>query len=332
MQVFEVHGRTMREALEKAREDLGERAVVISHKDVRGGVALAVSQEAPRNALDLERLRDQAGKVFAAPQRPHIERPGTADVQRAMAASGASQNLIERVCEAVAGREDEALHPLDIAAEEIGLMLRVANAKPTPNKIPIFAFLGHSGTGKTTSLAKFAARLVRGRRRVGLATLDVTRVGAVEQIQAHGALLGVDVAVLREDSDWLQELHKLGRCDAILLDTSGNMARDARTLAAMRQAIEQRGLPYTLDSYLIFSAISSQEALAQVSDQCASLDPAGCVITKLDETQGPGPVLEHSLARSTPIAFLCNGPELAPHFQRATVDHFADLLLRGKIA
>jgi flagellar biosynthesis protein FlhF len=335
MQVVEIQGRNMREALENARSNLGDQALVVSQRELDGGgVALAVSTNVPHNSSDLTLLRDQAERVLdeGSRQAPSPAPELTRDVQRALAAAGASQNLIDRICEAVAGRAAEGLHPLDLAAEEIGAVFPIAQAKVSRDKTTVFTFLGHAGVGKTTTIAKLAARLVRAGRRVALATLDTKRVGGREQLQAFGELLGVPAVAFDDVKLGLKGLAQMGRFDVILLDTSGTLERDVAAISELVELIERYKLPMTLDAYLVLSAISSEDAMNQVIERCAGLEPAGCVLTKLDETSAPGPVLEHTLQAKLAVAFLNNGPELAPHFHRPAPALFADLLLRGKIS
>jgi len=335
MQVIEIQGRTMREALERARVDLGEQAVVVSQRELSGGgIALAVSPDVPKSSGDLTRLRDQAARVLNQAKRQTTKPAAspTQDVQRALGRCGASQNMTDRICEAVAGRSSEGTHPLDLAAEEVGSVFPIAKAKVARDKTAIFAFLGHSGVGKTTTIAKLAARLVRAGRRVALATIDTQRVGGREQLQAFGELLDVPTVAFEDVRQGLQGLVKMGRFDVILLDTSGKLERDEAAVAEIRALIERYNLPMAVETYVVLSAISSGDAMDQVIQRCASLEPAGCVLTKLDETSAPAPVLEHTLNAKLPIAFLNDGPELAPHFHRPSPELFADLMLRGRIA
>ena len=246
-----------------------------------------------------------------------------------MRATGSSEALIERVCQAVGERLESGSHPLDLAADVIADTFPVAKAARASGTTTVIAFLGQSGVGKTTTIAKLAARMVRAGRRIALATVDAYRVGAVEQLRAYATLFQVPTYTLRQASQLTDELADAPLYDVVLLDTSGALERDCGQLTALAGSL---GAAQRMQPYIVTSAVSSRAAMAEVTRVCRPLDPAGCVITKLDETTTPAPVLEHALAECLPIAFLCDGPDLAQHFHRPDGEHFADLLLRGRLA
>ncbi|TDJ68185.1 MAG: hypothetical protein E2O39_13595 [Planctomycetota bacterium] len=336
MQIHEVEGNNMRDALERARSVHGDGAIVLTHRSARdGGVTLAVADGTPGGARELEHLRSEARGLLGkrrAPSRRRPRAPGTEDVERVMRATGASQVLIDRVAEAVAGRLPEGTHPLDLAAEEIGLVFPVAKARRTPGTTSVFAFVGHTGVGKTTSIAKLGARFVRAGKRVALATIDAGSVGAVERLRAYGEILRAPVFALRDAAQLALELDFLAGIDVVLLDTTGDLARDTREIGELREVLSRTQANVTVETYLVLSAVGSLAALDGVTSATRDLQPAGCVITKLDETPVPTPALEHAMHVRLPIAFLSDGPDIARNFHRATADTFADLILRGKIS
>lgn len=334
MRVYEFRGRDLNSALLRAHSELGEKAIVISRKNFQGGVALAVAQDVPRNAQVMTRLRTEAADLLKRATRNKTRKtlaPSTVDVERSLRTSGCSEQLIATLISKVNLQLETGEHPLDIAAREIATTFPAARAKRIPGKVQVMAFIGHTGVGKTTSIAKLGARLVRAGRRVALATLDSHRVGAVEQLRAFGGILGAPVTVVR-DMNWLTEAAATAsEVDVILLDTSGNIGQDTQALASLRSRMEEQSLPLQMNGYLVLSAANSVEALRLASQASLTLGPVGSVITKLDETKTPGSVLEHTLDEGLPIAFMSDGVEIASHFHRPTGDILADLLLRGRI-
>ncbi|MCP3914784.1 MAG: AAA family ATPase [bacterium] len=333
MQIHQVRGRNLREALERARSQIGDKAVVISHSSqVGGAVTLVVSDEVPRSAGALEALRSQARRVLAAPQRAGAGAPllaDTRDVERCMHRTGCSDRLVDRIAEAVAGRLAEDKHPLDLAAEELSDVFPVAHLEHKRGQTTVLAFVGPAGVGKTTTLAKLALRLRRAGRRVSLATLDATRIGAIEELRGYGTLLGcpalaLDAAarVLNPDQVWGAEV--------VLLDTSGTDARDMESIQDLATHAARANV--RVDVYRVVSATSSISALEAAAEACSGLKLSGCIITKLDETHQPVTALEHAVHEKLPIAFLSDGPDLERHLHRGTGEAFADLVLRGRVA
>lgn len=342
--VVSVIGRTMREALLRARRTLGAKAVVVDHREQSGGFVLAVSPEVPRSPNELQELRREARTLLearrkrpaadapSAPPSPVPGRSPLASVERSLRTTGVSRKLRERVLEAVAGRMAEGLHPLDLAAAEIGEVFGTASLPRDKSQTLIVALLGQTGVGKTTSLAKLAARLMRSGRRVALATMDAWRVGAVEQLRAYGALLGAPAIPLRDAALLAREMAQAARFDVVLVDGAGDLTRDIDQLRRLRETIASTGAEARLETFVVLPATASEHSLSLVTDTCAALDPRGAIITKLDEAALPAPVLEHALSASLPLAFLSDGADLALNFHRAVPERVADLLLKGRLS
>jgi flagellar biosynthesis protein FlhF len=100
----------------------------------------------------------------------------------------------------------------------------------------------------------------------------------------------------------------------------------------LREVLASADVNAAVEAYLVLSAVGSQSALDALTAATRDLAPAGCIVTKLDETPVPTPALEHALHARLPIAFLSDGPDLARNFHRATAETFADLILQGKIS
>lgn len=344
-------GRTMRDALLKARKELGEKAIVVEQRTEAGRVRLAVSPRVPRSTDALRKMREEASAVLdAPPPAPAPGRqvagvpagaPGTsssgarsplADVERRLREHGASKKLRERVLEGIVARGANAGHPLDLAADVVGGAFDVAKLPTADGQTAVIALLGQTGVGKTTTLAKLALRLVRAGRKVALATLDTERVGAVEQARAFGKALRIPTIALTDAVRLADDLGRApGRFDVVLIDGTGHIGDDVRTLGAFRARCEEARVPASLHTLVALPATGSQRSLKEVTDAAAPLGPLGTVVTKIDEASQPLPALEHAVAEGLGIAFITNGPELAPHFFRASAERFADVALLGRI-
>lgn len=328
MQIQRVEGTSLEDALERARGELGEQAIVLSRRTVAGGgVRLAVSAATPQSPADLARMRRQARTLLADGGAPGPLR--TDDVQRSLQATGASTRLVNRVCEAVAGRLDEDTHPLDLASEEVGSVFPIARCPIEPETTRVLAFLGAPGSGKSTTVAKLALRLARAGRRVALATLDTYRVGAVEQMRAWGRQIGVPVLALRDVEQLVPALATSRAPEIVLLDTTGRLQRDVAALERLQSALARRGVKALVERHLILSAASSRE---ECESAAAAVTADGCVVTKLDATARPARALEFAVRSRLPIAFLSDGPDLTRHFHRASPGRFADLMLLGRMS
>ncbi|MEZ5973470.1 MAG: GTP-binding protein [Planctomycetota bacterium] len=329
MTVVKIEGRSLREALERARDEVGEGAVVITRRRGKDRVVLAVSSAAPRDPMDLLNMRQEARNLLRPRRRPTAV--PTDAIERCLSARGASASLTRRVCEAVRSRSDKAAHPLDLAGDEIGKLFPVAQARIERGTTAVLAFVGASGAGKTTSIAKLAARLTRAGRRVAMVTLDVYRVGAVEQVRALGRKVGCKTHAAREIQQIGSLLAMSQRPDVILIDATGRPDQDGAALRKFHRLIQGQGWPAQLSVYLIAEATMRPIALEEEIVRLGPLPYAGCVLTKTDETRRPAPVLEYLARKGFGIAFLCNGRDIDQDFYRASGDRFANLLLKGKV-
>jgi flagellar biosynthesis protein FlhF len=181
----------------------------------------------------------------------------------------------------------------------------------------LIACVGPTGVGKTTTLAKLAARarLDLGRS-VSVVSLDTFRVGAVEQWQRYASLMGVPFHVAT-DAGGLQRVLRDSKSEIILVDTAGRSAHSSGTLLAegLRSVTSHKvHIELVLPAWL--RASDAERVLASYQDPA----PTEIVITKLDETETAGGALHASIPRSLPLAYLCDGPRVPEDIEDASVD------------
>ena len=328
--IHEVKGKNLREALERARDQIGRQAMVVTHRTASdGAVTIAVTRTPPTDPLALERLRVKARQMLGAGKSQRKPRgPGAADVERCMQAAGASEALVRSVCDQVEAGLASGHHPLDLAAAAIGATFPVARARRNEGRTRFLSFLGQTGVGKTSTLGKLALRLTRSGRRLALACIDGSCARGLERIAEQ---LQLPLFAGQQMDELAHSLREGASYDAVLLDTPGDLSRDVQHVRRLAQGLQRARLDADVDSYLVISSLASRDSMRSATQVARAVAPAGCVITKLDETDAPAPVLEHALQSELPIAFLCNGPRLVQDFHRPTPDRFADLLLRGRI-
>lgn len=253
-----------------------------------------------------------------------------ADADRWLAARGASEEFRRELIEAAASVSAPGRHPLDRIAEAIAARVRVAHLRRSPRATRVLALVGRTGVGKTSTLAKLGARFLAAGRSVSLASLDGKRVGATAQLGAYAKLLGVRARVVPEDAPIDETAVGVPGPEVVLLDTTGRLPRDVERLCQLERAMARGESGGTLESLLVLPATSSREAVRETVEAVQDLRFAGCIVTKVDETRTPVPVLEELVRLDLPIAFITNGQDLARSLARASGEVFADLCLRGR--
>lgn len=329
MTVLTVKGPNVREALLRARQSVGEQAVVVSQVDVPGGVVLAISPEVPRSAQALVALRHEAQRALSKP-RALVNPVGTSEVERCLVRTGASRKLIERTCEAVAGRLNEGQHPLDLAAEELAVAFPVARIRRRAGVRSVIALVGTAGVGKSTTAAKIAGRMQAAGRSTALVTIDLDRPGARAQASTNGRTMGVPVAPTRDAARLVRLFEAEPNLECVVLDMTGRPDHDGAQLDQLRAALAQSDVEVDLHVLGVLPMTASSHALGRFLDRSPALD--GAVITKTDESDVSAPVLELCIERRLPIAFLSDGRSLATDLHRASGEGLADLALRGRVA
>ncbi|NGY06901.1 flagellar biosynthesis protein FlhF [Solimonas terrae] len=193
----------------------------------------------------------------------------------------------------------------------LGLLSRripVASADPIQDG-GVIALVGPTGVGKTTTIAKLAARYaeMHGTRDLALVTTDHFRVGAQEQLFTYGRLLGVPVQTAGNADELRTVLARLADRKLVLIDTAGIGPRDAK-LQAQLGAMGSAGA--ALKSWLVLSANSHAADLDDVIRRYAKARPVACVITKLDETLRIGGALSAVIRHRLPVAYGCDGQQV----------------------
>ena len=329
MGVVKIEGRNLREALEVAKEQVGESAVVISRKKGKGRVLLAVAEAPPKNSTALLSMRQEARSLLSRDNA--VQGPNTTGVERCLRSRGASRALIEKVCEAISKKAADGSHPLDLAVDELANAFPIAKAKFIAGQTSILAFVGSAGAGKTTSLAKLAGHLVRSGRKVVMVSLDVDRIGAVEQIRALGKHVTCPALAARDILQVLSLVQSNAKPDVILIDTAGIPEQDGQALRKLEQALKQHELQANLGVYLVAETTMRPSVLEEELAKLGELPMHGCIVTKADETRKPAPVLEFLARRGIGIAFVSAGRDLQKDLQRASGEIFANLMLKGRV-
>ncbi len=170
----------------------------------------------------------------------------------------------------------------------------------------VFALVGPTGVGKTTSTAKLAARCVarHGAAQVALVTTDGYRIGAFEQLRIYGRLLGVMTHSVRDGADLALALAELSRKHIVLIDTAGASQRD-RMVVEQIAMLSAGGAP--VQRLLCLNTTSTVETLDEVARAYRGDGLAGCLLTKLDEAGGIGGALDVAIRHKLPVSFIADG-------------------------
>ncbi len=185
----------------------------------------------------------------------------------------------------------------------------------------VFALMGPTGVGKTTTTAKLAARCVMrfGASKVALLTTDSYRIGGHEQLRIFGKILGVSVHAVKDSADLQLALSELRNKHIVLIDTIGMSQRD-RLVSDQIAMLSRAGQP--VQRLLLLNATSHGDTLNEVV-QAYQRGPdqqplAGCILTKLDEATNLGGVLDTVIRYKLPVHYVSTGQKVPENLYVAT--------------
>jgi flagellar biosynthesis protein FlhF len=170
----------------------------------------------------------------------------------------------------------------------------------------IFALIGPTGVGKTTTTAKLAARYVmkHGTENLGIITTDAYRIGGHEQLRIYGKILGVMVHAVKDEADLKIALNELKNKHTVLIDTVGVSQRD-RMVAEQIAMLSSTNMP--VKKLLCLNATSTGETLTDVIKAYKRKGLEGCIITKLDEAATIGNALDVVIREKLKLYYVANG-------------------------
>jgi len=278
--------------------------------------------------------RKELPPIVEEAPRPALE-PGAADVRRRLLESGVSRPFCDSIVRSVVRGGARGTYAIDFAARLIGATFRT-QASPRRSGAPhVIVFVGPPGGGKTTTLAKLGRRLEAAGRGLAYASFDPQSLTALERVGGRETDVDrteIPLAAVRTATDLRRFLRRAQDAQVVLIDTPGFSPREEREIARFAEELARCRQPDHFETYLVLPASTSRGSLGLASTAFAPLAPDAAVLTKLDETSEPAAALETLLATALPAAFLCDGQDVRGNLVRPTRDHFADLLLRGKLA
>lgn len=193
----------------------------------------------------------------------------------------------------------------------------------------IMMLVGPTGVGKTTALAKLAARFsLEKKAKVGIITLDSYRIGALQQLEWYAERMRISIQMVVAPEEFLQALDSLRYCDYILVDTAGRSQNDSERIAQIKKYLQG---DYKINTSLVMSATTKFEDLRDIYDAFSILNLDTLIFSKLDESRGLGNIFSLAYETKKPISYFSIGQEVPTDLVVATNESLADWLLDGFI-
>jgi flagellar biosynthesis protein FlhF len=190
----------------------------------------------------------------------------------------------------------------------------------------VFALIGATGVGKTTTTAKIAAAFAarHGAGQLGLVTLDAYRVGAHEQLRAYGRILGVPVHTAHDRASLEDLLELLAAKKLVLIDTAGMAQRDTRTRELLDMLAHR-----SIQRVLVVNAASQGETIEDVLVAYRAASCCGMVLSKIDEAVKLGPALDAAIRHRLMVLGVANGQRVPEDWHRLSANALVQRAMRG---
>ena len=174
----------------------------------------------------------------------------------------------------------------------------------------VVALVGPTGTGKTTTIAKLAARYAQkyGADQVALITIDTYRIAAYEQLATYGKIIGCPVRKAQSGEQLADLLFQLRNKRLVLIDTAGFSQRDSRLISQLATFGQVSG--QQVKNYLVVQGNTQQATLKHIINAYKSIDLQGCIITKLDECYSLGEVVSNVIEAQLPVSYVADGQQV----------------------
>ena len=245
------------------------------------------------------------------------------------------QDVRVELCEDLSGKvpvADVNLDSLDPRAASVlsGYLTQVmkftGGLTPGAHGSRVVAFIGTTGVGKTTTLAKVAAHFVLEQNLKGaLITADTYRISAVEQLKKYAEILGLPVEVVYSAAELRKAIARHRSKDFVLVDTAGRSQYNEFQMDELKELLAAHP---RMEKHLVVSATTKEEDASEIMTRFSVCKPDRIIFTKTDETRTIGMVLNLLAGGDLPLSFLSNGQSVPDDIIPATAERLADLLLR----
>jgi flagellar biosynthesis protein FlhF len=206
--------------------------------------------------------------------------------------------------------------------------LEIISVPPCQNGSPakkIVAFVGPTGVGKTTSIAKLAAHLaLKKKKKVILMTMDGYRIGAIEQLRSYAGLMGIPFRYISRVSDLAAAIQENRQRDYILIDTAGRGPGDLHSMQKLAAFLKGSN---TIERHLVLSATTKPSDLRKITDQFEICGPDHLLFTKLDETTTTGPILNELVRTRKSFSYYTDGQKVPDDLHPVARERIMDIVL-----
>ena len=327
---FEAENR--QEAMKQVKAVLGPEALILSSRSIRNPsqpqqlifeiVAAMDSDPAP------EFPKPKPRSPFRNPRAyPQERTPAPNRILEKLLACGLSPDWVNPLIRELNTLSEKEIRPGGEKIQDY-LVRRLAEgvevAEPNRTGGRVYALVGPTGVGKTTTIAKLAAFFsLKLAQKVRLLTIDTYRIGAVEQLATYARILGLPLKVAASPKELKSCLEERGEQDLVLIDTAGRSPNNTGMLDELRDFLT---VSPVIGSHLVVSATTKEGDIKKIISGFGSLPLEGYICTKLDETDHYLPLFNQLVPTRRPLAYFTHGQRVPEDLEQVTMSRIVRLL------
>jgi flagellar biosynthesis protein FlhF len=374
MQIKRYEVRSIQEAVTKIRSDLGEEAVILSTKRLKGGKVPLFEVTAARDeseqmsssreqretqemgnnlmsaSADLDKIRNDIDEMKSLirdfrkedPLRRELSQlkeylnnlmnvlgaweknlfPGPpSKLYYHLVASGVSRERAYKLVNTI-DKKDSFEDTFKLLEDKITKSIPVSIQK---KKKGVIAFVGPTGAGKTTTLAKLAAHYAMNEKlAVGLISADTYRIAAAEQLKTYAKIMGLPIKIVSEKEELKQALNRFSDKDLVLVDTPGKSRNDEDYMGKLSDLLN---VGVSIETNLLLSLTSSRGNMLDAASRFGMVNYDNIIFTKVDEATGYGYMYDVIDQVGKPVSYLTNGQNVPNDIENANPGRIARLIM-----
>lgn len=280
---------------------------------------------------EVKEMRDIMVQLVKSKDETESYPPAFANIVQKLRVQEVEDQVIHYIIgEALKEREATTIKEEEVASlisDQITKLLQSRFTTPIDSATRLLHFVGPTGVGKTTTIAKLAANfMLKQNKKVGLITADTYRIAAIDQLRTYANILNAPLEVVYKADELQKAIEKLGNCDVIIVDTAGRNYRNQEYVQELSHYLSS-SIPS--ETYLVLSLTAKYKDKRTIIREFSGANINKVIYTKMDETETYGSIVNIAYHHHIQLSFITNGQNVPDDLFIANPKQLTEILIRG---